>query len=166
MRFPWAELHPTNLLQNLEELIVYESDNVEEEFDIEGLTICDGHVELLPKLKRLDLFQLPKLGHICDWGSSTTNEDNFPSSACIVIFPKLTRMSLGSLTALTTFFPGFRYLQRHDVDHADLDTPLFDERSVLLIQLPKYECGGRCHCHSVESLGSKVAAKSREDMEF
>ena len=103
-----VKLFPPSLLQNLEELIVINCDILEQVFDLEGLNVDDGHVRLL-KLKNLYLSCLPKLRHICNWGSSTY--DHFPSSSIasaptgniIIIFPKLTSISLESLPALTSF---------------------------------------------------------------
>ena len=116
-----VKLFPSNLLQNLEELIVKNCDNLEQVFDLEGLNVDDGHVGLLPKLRNLDLNGLPKLRHICNWGSSTN--DHFPSASLgNIIFPKLNVMSLRSLPALTSFSLGNHSLQR--LQHADLDTPL------------------------------------------
>ena len=116
-----VKLFPSILLQNLEELIVENCDNLEQLFDLEGLNVDDGHVELLPKLESLNLNDLPKLRHICNWGSSTN--DHFPSASLgNIIFPKLNVMLLRSLPALTSFSLGNHSLQR--LQHADLDTPL------------------------------------------
>ena len=116
-----VKLFPSILLQNLEELIVENCDNLEQLFDLEGLNVDDGHVELLPKLESLNLNDLPKLRHICNWGSSTN--DHFPSASLgNIIFPKLNVKLLRSLPALTSFSPGNHSLQR--LQHADLDTPL------------------------------------------
>ena len=115
-----VKLFPPSLLQNLEELIVENCDNLEQLFDLEGLNV-DGHVGLLPKLEYLNLNDLPKLRHICNWGSSMNDH---LSSALVsnIIFPKLNYMSLKSLPTLTSFSPGNHSLQR--LQHADLDTPL------------------------------------------
>ena len=116
-----VKLFPSILLQNLEELIVENCDNLEQLFDLEGLNVDDGHVELLPKLESLNLNDLPKLRHICNWGSSTN--DHFPSASLgNIIFPKLNVMLLRSLPALISFSLGNHSLQR--LQHADLDTPL------------------------------------------
>ena len=117
-----VKLFPSSLLQNLEELIVINCDNLEQLFDLEGLNVDDGHVGLLPKLEYLNLKDLPKLRHICNWASSTN--DHFPSASLgNIIFPKLNTMLLRSLLALTSFSPGNHYsLQR--LQHVDLDTPL------------------------------------------
>ena len=61
-----VKLFPSILLQNLEELIVENCDNLEQLFDLEGLNVDNGHVELLPKFKYLNLNDLPKLRHICN----------------------------------------------------------------------------------------------------
>ena len=116
-----VKLFPSRLLQNLEELRVENCDNLEQLFDLEGLNVDDGHVGLLPKLESLDLNDLPKLRHICKWGSSTNDH---LSSAPIsnIIFPKLNYMFLKFLPALTSFSSGYHSLQR--LQHADLDTPL------------------------------------------
>ena len=116
-----VKLFPPSLLQNLEELKVKICDNLEHVFDLEGLNVDDGHIGLLPKLESLNLNGLPKLRHICNWGSSTN--DHFPSASLgNIIFPKLNGMSLKSLPALTSFSPEYHSVQRHQ--HADLDTPL------------------------------------------
>ena len=83
-----VKLFPSRLLQNLEVLIVENCDNLEQLFDLEGLNVDDGHVGLLPKLEKLYLNDLPKLRHICNWGSSTNDH---LSSAPLgnIIFPKL-----------------------------------------------------------------------------
>ncbi|CBI22402.3 unnamed protein product, partial [Vitis vinifera] len=126
------KLFPPSLLQNLEELIVENCGQLEHVFDLEELNVDDGHVELLSKLEELFLIGLPKLRHICNCGSS---RNHFPSSMAAapvgnIIFPKLFRISQGSLPTLTSFVsPGYHSLQR--LHHADLDTPfpvLFDER--------------------------------------
>ncbi|RVX05606.1 Origin of replication complex subunit 1 [Vitis vinifera] len=101
------KLFPPSLLQNLEELIVENCGQLEHVFDLEGLNVDDGHVELLPKLGKLTL-----IGNI--------------------IFPKLSHITLESLPNLTSFVsPPYHSLQRFH--HADLDAPfpvLFDERFI------------------------------------
>ena len=116
-----VKLFPSRLLQNLEELIVENCDNLEQLFDLEGLNVDDGHVGLLPKLEYLNLNDLPKLRHICNWGSSM-NDHLSSAPVSNIIFPKLNYMLLKSLPALTSFSPGYHSLQR--LQHADLDTPL------------------------------------------
>ncbi|CBI22408.3 unnamed protein product, partial [Vitis vinifera] len=126
-----VKLFPPSLLQNLEELIVENCGQLEHVFDLEELNVDDGHVELLPKLEELTLFGLPKLRHMCNYGSS---KNHFPSSMASapvgnIIFPKLFSISLLYLPNLTSFSPGYNSLQR--LHHTDLDTPfpvLFDER--------------------------------------
>ena len=116
-----VKLFPSRLLQNLEELRVENCDNLEQLFDLEGLNVDDGHVGLLPKLEYLNLKDLPKLRHICNWGSSM-NDHLSSTPVSNIIFPKLNDMLLKSLPALTSFSPGYHSLQR--LQHADLDTPL------------------------------------------
>ncbi|XP_034706627.1 uncharacterized protein LOC117930215 isoform X1 [Vitis riparia] len=126
------KLFPPSLLQNLEELIVENCGQLEHVFDLEGLNVDDGHVELLPKLGKLALIGLPKLRHICNCGSSRNHFPSSMASAPIgnIIFPKLSDIYLESLPNLTSFVsPGYHSLQR--LHHADLNTPfpvLFDER--------------------------------------
>ncbi|KAJ9682574.1 hypothetical protein PVL29_018488 [Vitis rotundifolia] len=125
------KLFPPSLLQNLEELIVENSGQLEHVFDLEELNVDDGHVELLPKLGELRLIGLPKLRHICNCGSSRNHFPSSMASALVgnIIFPKLSNILLESLPNLTSFSPGYHSLQR--LHHADLDTPfpvLFDER--------------------------------------
>ena len=109
-------------LQNLEKLIVIDCDNMEQLFDLEGLNVDDGYVGLFPKLRNLDLSRLPKLRHICNWGSSTN--DHFPSAPLgNIIFPKLTHMSLYSLLVLTSFSLVYHSLQQR-LQHGGLDAPL------------------------------------------
>ena len=91
-----VKLFPSRLLQNLEELIVENCDNLEQLFDLEGLNVDDGHVGLLPKLKNLYLNGLPKVRHICSWGSSM-NDHLSSAPVSNIIFPKLNDMLLKSL---------------------------------------------------------------------
>ena len=106
-----VKLFPSRLLQNLEVLIVINCYQLEQLFDLEGLNVDDGHVGLLPKLEYLKLKDLPKLRHICNWGSSMNDH---LSSAPIsnIIFPKLNDMLLKYLPALRSFSPGYHSLQR------------------------------------------------------
>ena len=126
-----VKLFPPSLLQNLEELIVENCGQLEHVFDLEGLNVDDGHVELLPKLGKLTLIGLPKWRHICNCGSSTNHFPSSMASAPVgnIIFPKLFHIFLKSLPNLTSFVsPGYHSLQR--LHHADLDTPfpvLFNE---------------------------------------
>ncbi|KAJ9682458.1 hypothetical protein PVL29_018388 [Vitis rotundifolia] len=126
------KLFSPSLLQNLEDLIVENCGQLEHVFDLEGLNVDDGHVELLPKLGKLRLIGLPKLRHICNCGSSRNHFPSSMASASVgnIIFPKLSGIFLESLPNLTSFVsPGYHSLQR--LHHADLDTPfpvLFDER--------------------------------------
>ncbi|XP_034707060.1 probable disease resistance protein At4g27220 [Vitis riparia] len=133
------KLFPPSLLQNLEELIVENFGQLDLVFDLEGPNVDDGHVGLLTKLGVLKLTGLPKLRHICNFGSS---RNHFPSSMASapvgnIIFPKLSKLLLESLPNLTSFVsPGYNSLQR--LHYADLDTPfpvLFDERSLRLIEV-------------------------------
>ncbi|XP_058007428.1 uncharacterized protein LOC110661427 isoform X2 [Hevea brasiliensis] len=58
---------PANLLQflnKLEKLQVEYCDSAEIVFDLEGLSVDDGHTELLPQLSKLHLANLPMLRHL------------------------------------------------------------------------------------------------------
>ncbi|KAF2294551.1 hypothetical protein GH714_012503 [Hevea brasiliensis] len=58
---------PANLLQflnKLEKLQVQYCDSAEIVFDLEGLSVDDGHTELLPQLSKLHLANLPMLRHL------------------------------------------------------------------------------------------------------
>ena len=82
------------------------------------------NVPLFPELKYLTLGDLPKLRHVCNWGSSTNNHlssSRASSPVETIIFPKLICISLESLPALTSFSSGYHSLQR--LHPADLDTP-------------------------------------------
>ena len=137
------KLFPPSLLQNLEELIVENCGQLEHVFDLEGLNVDDGHVELLPKLGKLTLIGLPKWRHICNCGSSrnhfTAISYSSMASAPVgnIIFPKLSHITLESLPNLTSFVsPPYHSLQRFH--HADLDAPfpvLFDERVSLSLRI-------------------------------
>lgn len=56
-----------------------------------------------------------------------------------------------------------RFISLNHVDHVVLDTLLFMKRSVLLIQLPKYECGEGVTVIPLSHL--VLIHKSREDRE-
>ncbi|RVW88125.1 hypothetical protein CK203_042927 [Vitis vinifera] len=126
-------IFPSCMLKRLQRLMVDYCSSLEAVFDVEGtnvnvdleeLNVDDGHVELLPKLKELRLFGLPKLRHICNCGSSTNHFPSSMASAPVgnIIFPKLSDIILVSLPNLTSFVsPGYHSLQR--LHHADLDTP-------------------------------------------
>ena len=114
-----VKLFPPSLLQNLEELILENCDNLEQVFDLEGQNIDDGHVGLLPKLKNLYLNGLPKLRHICRWGSSTNDHFSSAPVGNNIIFPNLTHMSLYSLPVLTSFSPRHHSFQQLPVLFAE-----------------------------------------------
>ena len=112
-------------LQNLEVLTVKNCDLLEEVFNLEGLDTHGG--QMLPKLRELNVIDLPKLKHICNNGLGRIVEQEGADGATdMVEFPQLSSVSLKSLPSLTGFYPGSQTLER--LQPGDFDHPLFNEK--------------------------------------
>lgn len=115
-------------LQNLEVLNVKECDLLEEVFNLEGLDTHSG--QMLPKLRELNVIDLPKLKHICNNGLGRIMAQEGADGAIDGMeFPQLSSLSLKSLPRLTGFYPGSQTLEK--LHPGDFDHPmstLFNEK--------------------------------------